>query len=142
MSVYVSASYGSQITLWGIFSSRALILAAAGLSFAAVGEVLFNSSAYIRTRLAVWLVLVAANLLLTNFAVTLGIFVSLNNDVQMWDTVIDPTAVIVATAVTYLLATGQGALTLYIVDRFGSSKLLFAGFSKIQGNVKGLVVSQ
>jgi hypothetical protein len=60
----------------------------------------------------------------------------------MWDTVIDPTAVIVATAVTYLLATGQGALTLYIVDRFGSSKLLFAGFSKIQGNVKGLVVNQ
>jgi hypothetical protein len=91
--------------LWGIFSSGELILAAAGLSFAAVGEVLFNSSAYIRTRLAIWLVLVAANLLLTNFAVTLGIFVSLSNDVHndvhIWDTVIDPTAVIVATIVTY-----------------------------------------
>jgi hypothetical protein len=57
MSVYISASYGSQITIWGIFSSGELILAAAGLSFAAIGEVLFNSNAYIRTRLAVWLVL-------------------------------------------------------------------------------------
>lgn len=77
MSVYVSASYGSQITLWGIFSSGELSLAAAELSFVAVGEVLFNSSAYIRTRLAVWLVFVAANLLSTNFAVTLSILVSL-----------------------------------------------------------------
>jgi hypothetical protein len=57
MSVYISASYGSQITIWGIFSSGELILAAAGLSFAAIGEVLFNNNAYIRTRLAVWLVL-------------------------------------------------------------------------------------